>query len=105
LRPYKVRYEKGKVHPVESAGNPWVPTLLQEARRVIYKPPHWGEDGKEQTMGIHKELLNILACPKCKGELRLTEDENGLICDACRLLYEIRDEIPILLIDEAVPID
>ncbi len=56
-------------------------------------------------MGIHKELLDILACPKCKGKIRLNEEENGLICDTCKLMYEIRDEIPILLIDEAISID
>ena len=54
-------------------------------------------------MAISPELLEILACPKCKGELRLTEGEDGLICEACRLLYEIRDDIPIMLIDEAKP--
>ena len=52
-------------------------------------------------MAIKKELLEILACPKCKGEIRLNEKEDGLICDACKLMYEIRDEIPIMLIDEA----
>jgi uncharacterized protein YbaR (Trm112 family) len=55
-------------------------------------------------MGISKELLEILACPKCKGEVRLTPAEDGLICDRCRLLCEIREEIPIMLIDEAKPI-
>ena len=55
-------------------------------------------------MGISKELLEILACPKCKGEVRLTQAEDGLICDRCRLLYEIREEIPIMLIDEAKPL-
>lgn len=56
-------------------------------------------------MGIRKELLEILACPQCKGALRLNPTEDGLICDRCRLLYEIRDEIPIMLIDEAKPLD
>jgi uncharacterized protein YbaR (Trm112 family) len=56
-------------------------------------------------MGINKELLEILACPKCKGEVRLNPTEDGLICDRCRLLYEIREEIPIMLIDEAKPIE
>ena len=56
-------------------------------------------------MPINKELLDILACPKCKGDIQLNEQGNGLICDACRLLYEIRDDIPIMLIDEAKPID
>ena len=55
-------------------------------------------------MGISKELLEILACPKCKGELRLTSAGNGLICESCRLLYEIREDIPIMLIDEAKPL-
>jgi uncharacterized protein YbaR (Trm112 family) len=54
-------------------------------------------------MAIDRELLEILACPKCKGELRLTEDEMGLRCDGCRLSYRIDDGIPILLIDEATP--
>jgi uncharacterized protein len=56
-------------------------------------------------MGVSKELLEILACPKCKGELRLNQTDDGLICEKCRLLYEIRDEIPIMLIDEAKHLD
>jgi len=50
---------------------------------------------------MDKELLEILACPKCKGELRLAVDETELRCEACRLSYRIDDGIPILLIDEA----
>ena len=56
-------------------------------------------------MAISKELLDILACPKCKGDIYLTGAEDGLICDKCKLLYEIRDDIPIMLIDKAKPID
>jgi len=56
-------------------------------------------------MALSKELLEILACPKCKGEIHLNESEDGLICDQCKLLYEIKDDIPIMLIDEAKPID
>ncbi len=56
-------------------------------------------------MSIDKKLLEILACPKCKGEIRLNETEDGLICDACKLLYEIKDGIPIMLIDEAKPLE
>jgi uncharacterized protein len=52
---------------------------------------------------MDKELLEILACPKCKGELQLAEDEADLRCAACRLAYRIEDGIPILLIDEATP--
>ena len=56
-------------------------------------------------MGISKELLEILVCPKCKGELHLNQTEDGLICKRCRLLYEIREDIPIMLIDEAKNLD
>lgn len=56
-------------------------------------------------MMINKELLDILACPKCKGELKLNAQEDGLVCDKCKLLYEIRDDIPVMLIDEARKID
>jgi hypothetical protein len=55
-------------------------------------------------MPVHPDLLEILVCPKCKGELDLTEQQDGLVCKACRLKYEIRDDIPIMLIDEAQPI-
>ena len=56
-------------------------------------------------MAISKELLDILACPKCKGDIYLNGTEDRLICDQCKLLYEIRNEIPIMLIDEAKPIN
>ncbi len=55
-------------------------------------------------MPISKELLEILACPKCKGDIRLNETGDGLICEACKLLYEIRDDIPVMLIEEAKPL-
>ncbi len=56
-------------------------------------------------MTINQELLEILACPKCKGDIYLNDAEDGLICDKCKLLYEIRDDIPIMLIDEAKQIE
>lgn len=56
-------------------------------------------------MAISQELLDILACPKCKQAVILSEDGNGLVCNACRLLYEIKDDIPIMLIEEAKPIN
>ena len=55
-------------------------------------------------MAISAELLDILACPKCKGDVYLNESKDGLVCDTCKLLYEIRDDIPIMLIDEAQPL-
>lgn len=62
---------------------------------------------------LHQELLNILACPKCKGEIQKPDgsadlidlvydkENNYLICNHCRLKYRIEDDIPIMLIDEA----
>ncbi len=52
-------------------------------------------------MAIAKELLEVLACPKCKGEVRLTEDQDGIVCEACKLKYPVEGDIPIMLIDEA----
>ncbi len=54
-------------------------------------------------MPLSKELLDILACPKCKGEIFLNQSEDGLICKTCRLVYPIKEEIPVMLIDEALP--
>jgi len=51
---------------------------------------------------ISKDLLDILACPKCKGDIHLNESGDGLICESCQLMYPIRDDIPVMLIDEAV---
>ena len=56
-------------------------------------------------MALNKELLEILVCPECKGDLELTAQEDGLICRACAVVYPIRDEIPIMLVDEAVKIE
>jgi uncharacterized protein len=52
-------------------------------------------------MAISKELLEILACPLCKEKVVLTPDGAGLKCTKCRRVYPIRDDIPIMLIDEA----
>jgi len=50
---------------------------------------------------LDEKLLEILVCPKCKGELEYKADENQLVCYECRLIYEIKDNIPVMLIDEA----
>jgi hypothetical protein len=54
---------------------------------------------------ISKELLEILVCPKCKGELKLTKAKDGLICERCKLIYPIKEDIPIMLIEEAEPLN
>lgn len=56
-------------------------------------------------MPIDKELFEILACPKCKGDLVLTKNGEALVCKACMLMYEIKDDIPIMLIEEAKKLD
>lgn len=52
-------------------------------------------------MAISKELLEILRCPLCKEEVRLTPDGKGLKCVKCRRVYPIRDDIPVMLVEEA----
>jgi hypothetical protein len=52
-------------------------------------------------MAVRKELLDILVCPQCRGALTVNEADGGLVCGACRLKYPVRDDIPIMLIDEA----
>jgi len=53
------------------------------------------------VMAISKELLEILVCPLCKAELELKQDQNGLKCVQCKRVYPIRDDIPVMLVDEA----
>lgn len=55
-------------------------------------------------MAISNELLEILACPQCKGDVYLNAAGDGLVCRACRLLYPVREGIPVMLIDEALPL-
>lgn len=56
---------------------------------------------------MNKELLQLLACPRCRGTLELVEEngqEQGLACAACNVLYPIRDSIPVMLVEEAQPL-
>ncbi len=52
-------------------------------------------------MSINEDLLNLLACPKCKQPVKHEADPAAIVCEACRLRYPIRDDIPVMLIDEA----
>jgi uncharacterized protein len=52
-------------------------------------------------MAISQALLDILACPVCKTPVKLTPDHQGLKCATCRRVYPVRDDIPVMLIDEA----
>jgi len=53
-------------------------------------------------VAIDKDLLAILACPKCKGDLELLDAEEGLACKPCEVVYPIREDIPVMLVEEAV---
>ena len=52
-------------------------------------------------MPVDAELLEILACPNCKTPVKLVHDGAALKCDACKRVYPIKDDIPVMLIDEA----
>lgn len=53
---------------------------------------------------LSRELLSILVCPKCKGDLTCSSSQDTLTCDRCRLVYPVRDDIPVLLVEEAQPV-
>ena len=55
-------------------------------------------------MTVPRQLLEILVCPKCRGELEYREKDSALLCNTCKLKYPVREGIPIMLIDEATPI-
>ncbi|NDY41634.1 Trm112 family protein [Dissulfurirhabdus thermomarina] len=56
-------------------------------------------------LGISEELLEILACPACKGPVVPSEADSALVCRRCRLAYEVRDGIPVMLVEEARPLE
>ena len=53
-------------------------------------------------MALNPELLALLACPVCRGELEPVDNESGLECPACGLVFPVRDNIPIMLQEEAI---
>lgn len=56
-------------------------------------------------MALNRDLIDILACPKCKGPLKLREDESAFECGACKLVYMVVDEIPNFIVEEALPLE
>ena len=58
----------------------------------------------EVRMAMNAELLGLLACPKCHGGLALLPGQDGLLCAACALVYPVREEIPVMLVEEAAPL-
>jgi uncharacterized protein YbaR (Trm112 family) len=55
-------------------------------------------------MPLNQELIDILACPKCKGAIKLREDQSAFECAHCKLAYLVVDEIPNFIIEEAQPL-
>ena len=55
-------------------------------------------------MSVATELLALLVCPSCKGPLDYEEPAQRLVCRTCRVAYPVRDDIPIMLVDEAIPL-
>ncbi|MGJ9413451.1 Trm112 family protein [Aeromicrobium sp. CF4.19] len=52
-------------------------------------------------MNLDPALLEILVCPQCRATLHVDQDADELVCSACRLAYAVRDDIPVMLVDEA----
>ncbi len=80
-------------HVVASPASLWTVPLLDRQALPLYKP----------GMPLDPSLLDVIACPKCKGRLQLKPDGSVLLCSSCRLTYAVVDEIPNLIIDEARP--
>lgn len=55
-------------------------------------------------MTLSPRLLELLVCPRCKGSLEYRASDPSLVCGSCRLSFPIRDDIPIMLLDEASPL-
>jgi uncharacterized protein YbaR (Trm112 family) len=55
-------------------------------------------------VSVPQQLLDILACPRCKGPVALAADGTAIDCLACALRYPVRDDIPVMLVDEARPL-
>jgi len=56
------------------------------------------------AMALNRELIDILACPKCKGPLKLRDDESAFECSACKLVYLVVEDIPNFILEEAQPL-
>ncbi len=54
-------------------------------------------------MALKKELVDILACPQCKGKLVVKPAEDGLACAKCEVVYPVKEAIPIMLVEQAIP--
>jgi uncharacterized protein len=57
-----------------------------------------------ESMALNRDLLDLLACPKCKGKIALRPDESAFECPTCRLVYAVVDDIPNFIVEEATPL-
>lgn len=78
---------------VAPAGHPLIECFFKPLRKL--------SNHTEKLMPISQELLAILICPVCKTPVKLTPDNSGLKCQTCRRVYPVRDEIPVMLPEEA----
>jgi len=56
-------------------------------------------------MALSPDLLEILICPACKAKVELNSDSTGLKCAGCSRVYPVRDDIPVMLIEEGIPLN
>lgn len=68
-------------------------------RRLFGEKERYGE-----SMALHEDLVRILVCPVCRGELIREDRDEGLLCPACAKVYPVREDIPVMLCEEAVPL-
>jgi uncharacterized protein YbaR (Trm112 family) len=66
-------------------------------------PP--GNPSISLAMALNRALIEILACPKCKGAIELRADESAFVCRTCKLIYAVEDDIPNFIIEEAKPLE
>lgn len=74
---------------------------LEFSTQGVYTVAHVSDLEKELFMPIKKELLDILACPACRGEIVHDTAKDTLNCTSCHRRYPIKDDIPVMLVDEA----
>ncbi len=55
-------------------------------------------------MALNKDLLELLVCPLCRGNVQPVDEEEGLLCPACATVFPVREDIPVMLPEEAVPL-
>jgi uncharacterized protein YbaR (Trm112 family) len=69
--------------------------------RVRFSPPIQDKMARNSLMNLSADFLEIVRCPACKAPVALKTDGSGLKCESCQRVYPIRDDIPIMLVDEA----